>query len=242
LTAFTEEFSSVASREIVDRRELRARLLLMNFGLGTNIGIKRVVDAVNTAGNGYRLSEAALRRLRRLYGTRDNFRRAVRRLVNATFEIRDERWWGDGTAWASDSQKFGSWSSNFMTEWHIRYGGPGVMIYWHVERRSACIYSQLKTCSALDPRTGCERPPALSPSLPVTSNDSHVRPSWTAAGHSEAAERKPLTGSAPVAESDQHAAAIHPFVRPLGGSDGHQRWRRRGTGQGRSRRRSESAG
>jgi Tn3 transposase DDE domain-containing protein len=35
-----------------------------------------------------------------------------------------------------------------MTEWHVRYGGPGVMIYWHVERKSACIYSQLKTCSA----------------------------------------------------------------------------------------------
>ena len=31
---------------------------------------------------------------------------------------------------------------------HIRHGGPGVMIYWHVERRSLCIYSQLKTCSA----------------------------------------------------------------------------------------------
>ena len=35
-----------------------------------------------------------------------------------------------------------------MTEWHIRYGGRGVMIYWHVERRSCCIYSQLKTCSS----------------------------------------------------------------------------------------------
>jgi TnpA family transposase len=35
-----------------------------------------------------------------------------------------------------------------MTEWHARYGGPGVMIYWHVERKSVCIYSQLKTCSA----------------------------------------------------------------------------------------------
>jgi TnpA family transposase len=30
----------------------------------------------------------------------------------------------------------------------IRYGGRGVMIYWHVERRSTCIYSQLKTCSS----------------------------------------------------------------------------------------------
>jgi TnpA family transposase len=35
-----------------------------------------------------------------------------------------------------------------MTEWHNRYGGPGVMIYWHVERRNVCIYSQLKSCSS----------------------------------------------------------------------------------------------
>ena len=35
-----------------------------------------------------------------------------------------------------------------MTEWHARYRGPGVMVYWHVEKNSACVYSQLKTCSA----------------------------------------------------------------------------------------------
>ena len=29
-----------------------------------------------------------------------------------------------------------------MTEWHARYGGRGVMIYWHVERRATCIYSR----------------------------------------------------------------------------------------------------
>jgi TnpA family transposase len=29
-----------------------------------------------------------------------------------------------------------------------RASGPGVMIYWHVERKSVCIYSQLKHCSA----------------------------------------------------------------------------------------------
>ena len=148
LTDFTEEFSSVASREILDRRALQARLLFMCFGLGTNMGIKRVVDGINAAGNGHQVSEGALRRLRRLYGTRDNFRGAITRLVNATFAVREPQWWGTGTACASDSQKFGSWSSNFMTEWHTRYGGPGVLIYWHVERKSACIYSQLKTCNA----------------------------------------------------------------------------------------------
>lgn len=35
-----------------------------------------------------------------------------------------------------------------MTEWHVRYHGHGVMIYWHMERRAACIYSQLKRCSS----------------------------------------------------------------------------------------------
>ncbi len=35
-----------------------------------------------------------------------------------------------------------------MTEWHARYRGPGVLIYWHVERKSTCIYSQLKNYSS----------------------------------------------------------------------------------------------
>ena len=35
-----------------------------------------------------------------------------------------------------------------MTEWHPRYNGPGVMIYWHVNEQYICIYSQLKTCTS----------------------------------------------------------------------------------------------
>ena len=62
------------------------------------------------------------------------------------------RWpqiWGEGTtACASDSRHFRAWDQNLMTQWHARYGKPGVMIYWHVERKAACIYSQLKTCSS----------------------------------------------------------------------------------------------
>jgi TnpA family transposase len=46
------------------------------------------------------------------------------------------------------AKKFGSWESNLMTECHQRYGGPSIVLYWHVERRSTCIYSQLKSCSS----------------------------------------------------------------------------------------------
>ena len=73
---------------------------------------------------------------------------AIATLVNATLKMRDPLWWGNGTACASDSKKFGSWSSNLMTEYHVRYGGHGVMIYWHVDRKSVCVYSQLRSCNA----------------------------------------------------------------------------------------------
>lgn len=35
-----------------------------------------------------------------------------------------------------------------MAQWYARYRSSGVMIYWHVERKSTCIYSQLKKCSS----------------------------------------------------------------------------------------------
>jgi TnpA family transposase len=143
LCEFTDEFVSTASREVIDRDVLRRRLLLTLFALGTNMGIKAVVS---TGEHGE--TETALRYVRRHHVTRDNLHRAITKVVNATFDARDPRWWGTGTSCASDSKKFGSWESNLMTEWHNRYGGPGVMIYWHVERKSLCVYSQLKNCSS----------------------------------------------------------------------------------------------
>jgi hypothetical protein len=43
LADFTGEFTSVASREVIDRDTLRRRLLLVLFALGTNMGIKAIV-------------------------------------------------------------------------------------------------------------------------------------------------------------------------------------------------------
>lgn len=140
---FTDEFASVAAYERIDRATLQRRLLLALFALGTNMGIRAIV-ATGEHGE----TEAALRHVRKHFITVDNLRAAVTKLVNVTFTARDTSWWGRGTACASDSKKFGSWSSNFMTEYHARYGGNGVMIYWHVERKNVCIYSQLKSCSS----------------------------------------------------------------------------------------------
>ncbi|WP_326640051.1 Tn3 family transposase [Streptosporangium sp. NBC_01755] len=143
VTDFTDAFTTAATREATPREVIRKRLLLVLYALGTNVGIKRVAD-----GGRHGETEAALRATRHLFVNRDNLRAAIATLVNATLKMRDPLWWGNGTACASDSKKFGSWSSNLMTEYHARYGGHGVMIYWHVDRKSVCVYSQLRSCNA----------------------------------------------------------------------------------------------
>jgi TnpA family transposase len=95
------------------------------------------------------LSYRELLYVRRRFIQQVALRAAIAHVINATLATRRPEVWGEGTtACASDAKKFGAWDQNLMTEWHIRYGGRGVMIYWHVERRAACIYSQLKRCSS----------------------------------------------------------------------------------------------
>ena len=140
---FTESFKSVASRETLDRTTLRKRILLCLYGLGTNTGIKRL--SAGDHGETY----ADLLYVRRRFIHKDQLRNAIAQVVNAIFQIRLPHIWGEGTtACASDAKKFGAWDQNLMTEWHVRYRGPGIMIYWHVEKKSTCIYSQLKNCSS----------------------------------------------------------------------------------------------
>jgi hypothetical protein len=140
---FTDDFRSLAPREAIDRKVLQKRLLLCLYGLGTNMGLKRV--GASDPDIGFK----DLLYVRRKFCQKDSLRGAIAKVVNAIFAARLPEIWGEGTAaCASDSKKFGAWDQNLMTEWHVRYGGRGVMIYWHVERRSACIYSQLKRCSS----------------------------------------------------------------------------------------------
>jgi TnpA family transposase len=140
---FTDDFRSLAPREAIDRKELQKRLLLCLYGLGTNMGLKRV--SASDPDIGFK----DLLYVRRKFCQKDSLRGAIAKVVNAIFAARLPEIWGEGTtACASDSKKFEAWDQNLLTEWHVRYGGRGVMIYWHVERRSACIYSQLKRCSS----------------------------------------------------------------------------------------------
>lgn len=90
-----------------------------------------------------------LKYIKRKFINQDDLHEAITKVVNAIFRVRDKEVWGEATtACASDSRKFTSWDQNLISEWHSRYKGPGVMIYWHVSKQSICVYSQLKTCSS----------------------------------------------------------------------------------------------
>ena len=68
-------------------------------------------------------------------------------VVNQLLHIRLPELWGTcTTSVASDSTFFEASDQNLMSMYHPRYHGSGVMVYWHVDKNSICIYSQLKTC------------------------------------------------------------------------------------------------
>jgi TnpA family transposase len=140
---FTKHFPSVLSREILNKDALQRRLLLCIYGFGTNTGLKRI-----SSGQPFD-SHSDLRYVKRCTMGCSNVRCAIAEIVNATLAIRDPKVWGEQTTGcACDSKKVSVWDQNLNAEWHARYGGRGVMIYWHVDKRSCVVFSQIKTCSS----------------------------------------------------------------------------------------------
>jgi len=139
LSAFTPS----GSKEGLDKNTLRKRLLLCILSYGTNTGLKNI-SAGNEEVNYHELKHVKLR-----YFDPDNFREAIRRVVNQLFKIRSPQLWEFcTTAVASDSKLFQAADQNLLSQWHPRYHRNGVMVYWHVDTKSVCIYSQLKTCAS----------------------------------------------------------------------------------------------
>lgn len=142
-TNFSQFLGRSDSHSRLAEETLRKRLLLGLYGLGTNLGIKRV------SASDHGESQTDLMYVRRRYIHPDALRQAIAHLSNELFSIRLPALWGEATsACASDSTQFPCWSQNLMCEQHIRYGGRGIMIYWHVDRKACCIYSQLRRCSS----------------------------------------------------------------------------------------------
>ena len=131
--------------------ELLERLLLVIYAYGTGAGIRAVAATAQGPGedDDHGPSEHDLYYARRWYLTTELVEALAVQIANATFAARHKAIWGEGSsAVAGDSTHFGAWDQNLFTEWHSRYGGRGVLIYWHIERKSMVIHSQLLSCTA----------------------------------------------------------------------------------------------
>ena len=143
-TGCLNQVSAVAGGGALPVEVLAERLMLAIYAYGTNTGIRAVA-----AGRGHQHSEEQLRYARRRYLTREATQQIAVEIADATFAARRESLWGPGsTAVASDSTHFRCWDQNILTEWHSRYGGRGILIYWHVERGSMVVHSQRLRASA----------------------------------------------------------------------------------------------
>ena len=142
-TGALRAFTGVGTRGSLPEAVLIERLLLIAYAYGTNSGLRTVASADHPH------SEEDLRYTARRYYTPAGLKAAGAQIANATFAARQAWIWGESTTTvASDSSHFGSFDRNIFTEWHARYGGRGVLVYWHVERGRMAIHSQVLNCSA----------------------------------------------------------------------------------------------
>lgn len=140
---FIRHLETVGLYSKLDIDQLITRLLLSLYAIGSNTGLKRISIA-NAEAN-----ESELQYVKRRHINPTNVRLAIREVVNAVIKARDPSIWGTATtSVACDSKKLKSWDQNLMTEWHGRYKGHGIMVYWHVDGNSLCIHSQSKTCTS----------------------------------------------------------------------------------------------
>jgi TnpA family transposase len=139
---FTRFFHTSGARQVIGRDQMRERLLLTIFAVGTNLGLARIHAAARPS-----CSYDDLRYFRSRYVSVEAVREAIVALVNRVLEIRNPTIWGRGTACASDAKHLEAWDENLTAEWNPHYGRSGIMVYWLVDTNSLCIYSQIRGIS-----------------------------------------------------------------------------------------------
>ncbi len=136
---FTRFFTSSGQRQILTKEQIKERLLINLFSLGTMNELKRTHKASEL-----NCSYDDLLYFREHYIFADTLREAIVALTNRILEVRNPKIWGNNTTCASDGKQFGAWDQNLIAESNPHYHNKGVMVYWHVEKNSTCIYSQIK--------------------------------------------------------------------------------------------------
>jgi hypothetical protein len=113
---FSKFFYSTGQRQVLDRKDVKERLILCLFGMATNLGLKRIHAATQP-----NCSYGALLYSRKRFVNIDSVRSAIAALTNRILELRNPEIWGNSTACASDGKYIGSWDQNLVAEWNPHY-------------------------------------------------------------------------------------------------------------------------
>ncbi|WP_053664608.1 Tn3 family transposase [Streptomyces sp. MMG1121] len=107
-----------------------------------------------------------------------------------------------------------AYDQNLFTEWHSRYGCLGVLIYWHVEKKSLAMHSQLINCTVSEAAAMVEGATRHGTTMDVEANytDAYGQ-SEIDFGHPEAAELRPAAQD----QADQQGEAVPAVGRRPGG-------------------------
>ncbi len=139
---FSRFFRTSAQRQVLSPEQTQIRSILSIYSLGTWTGLKQIHAASSPS-----CSYDDLLYFRKRFVNVSVIREAVVALTTRILEIRNQRIWGKASICASDGKYLSAWDQNLVSEFNPHYNRRGVMAYWHVERNSLCIYSQLRGTS-----------------------------------------------------------------------------------------------
>ena len=141
---FTSFFKTSGQRQVLSPEQIRIRSILSIYSLGTWTGLKQIHAAAKPS-----CSYDDLLYFRQRFINISVIREAIVALTTRILEIRNPGIWGKATICASDGKYLSAWDQNLVAEFNPHYNRRGVMVYWHVERNSLCIYSQLRGASEI---------------------------------------------------------------------------------------------
>jgi TnpA family transposase len=117
------------------------RYILCAFTYGSNLGAAQAARHMNGLVTPHMLSF-----VNRRHVSVAKLEAALRDLINAYHRFALPKVWGEGKTAGADGTKYDLYEQNLISEYHIRYGSPGGIVYHHVADSYVALFSHFIPC------------------------------------------------------------------------------------------------
>jgi AraC-like DNA-binding protein len=139
-TGFSRHFCPPGGNEPKIEQALEKYLLTV-FSYGTNLGPTQLTKHLRS-----KLEDDHLAYLNRRHLDEAKLSAARTDIINGYARFELPRFWGDGSRVAADGTKFDLTSNNLMSEFHVRYGGYGGIMYHHISDTYIALFTHFISC------------------------------------------------------------------------------------------------